>query len=156
MRECCEKWKSDKGVTRVYCDSRATHYWCNYCPTCGERLEEVKSAWQKWIDATPDNVLTIEEVRQITKKIPYSMAKDSMGEYNKPKTEWCEANGQHNGMDGYQCYNTSSMGNTFNCGVCNKPIKPKKIKLLNSMLLGNVAMNDKINEIIDHINKEDL
>jgi len=43
-----------------------------------------QSDWDRWINSCPKDVPSIEEIRKITAKIPYSMAKDSMGD-NKDK-----------------------------------------------------------------------
>jgi len=46
--------------------------------------------FEKWIDSCPKNVPSIEEIRKITKKIPYSMVKDSLGELEEELKECCK------------------------------------------------------------------
>lgn len=147
MKDCCKKWKNTRKLIIeprwAFIDDLLKH-----CPECGDKLEEKISSEHI---AEIKNILTPPDWM---KKYP-----------DKPKSEWCKCGHKTS-------FNFKDSGVTLKCQGCGKPveqIKPKaeEIEKLNLTVGGlynndprdvisqaDMQMTDKINTIIDHINKE--
>ena len=138
MKECCEdyvKWRSEN----------------DKCPECGSKLESEKNMCKGMFDW-------------------YKLGNDLYDKHHKPKSEW------KYDIHKDWCIRTKKMSiaellERTKCGYYNKedvlelvdrwigdklikPIKPKKIEKFKNYPVSANRCAFKINEIIDHINKE--
>jgi len=91
MKKCCKKWRDlYYQVIRHYPSLKEK---INFCPDC-------KNSFEKWINSCPKNVPSIEEIRKITAKIPYSMAKAHLGELEEEMKECCKRYAEQYTVDG--------------------------------------------------------
>lgn len=163
MNKCCKKWKDTQGV-KLRGQHTISPKLIKFCPECSESLQEISN-----------------KIPQCHSEQWASCPNSS--QYNpdtKPKSEWCGCVVPNSYANKYckdcqKFIKPSKLKEIKRCNcdipvpdntcteeyrcICGLPIKPKeieKIELIDDM--DDVDYNNalKINEIIDHINKEQI
>jgi len=141
MNNCCKKWKETQGV-KLRGQHTISPKRIIYCPECSERLKEVTI---KYCECGNKGLMVVNG--QIVEPLCCGLCYKPF-KLTKSNTKWCK------------CEKPMIQEKFSHCMICWKSIKPKKIKKLkilpplNGDTTESILLGYKINEIIDHINKE--